>query len=163
LPKSMSWVMYNFIRGFNALDDGLGYFIRKLETDSALQNYTVVFTGDHRILHYEKRQQMQRYADKHNMGLNPMDDCLPLVIWSPKISGNPRYTDDAYQMDIYPTYRALVGAQDYRWRGFGINLMDSTQKRVIYEDDAYVLSDKLLRNNYFSPNRLSLRYRNSLP
>ena len=163
LPKSMSWVMYNFIRGFNALDDGLGYFIRKLETDSALQNYTVVITGDHRILHYEKRQQMQRYADKHNMGLNPMDDCLPLIIWSPRITGNPRYTDDAYQMDIYPTYRALVGAQDYRWKGFGVNLMDSTQKRVIYEDDAYVLSDKLLRNNYFSPNRLSLRYRNSLP
>ena len=150
LSQSMPWVMYNFIRGFNALDDGLGYFIRKLETDSALQQYTVVFTGDHRILHYEKRQQMQRFADKHGMCLNPMDDCLPLIIWSPRITGNPRYTDDAYQMDIYPTYRALVGAKDYRWKGFGINLMDSTQKRAISEDDAYALSDKLLRNNYFA-------------
>ena len=115
-----------------------------------LQNYTIVFTGDHRILHYEKRQQMQRYADKHDMNLNPMDDCLPLIIWSPKISGNPRYTDDAYQMDMYPTYRALVGAENYHWKGFGINLMDSTQKRAILEDDAYLLSDKLLRNNYFA-------------
>ena len=150
LPKSMPWVMYNFIRGFNALDDGLGYFIRKIESDSVLQNYTIVFTGDHRILHYEKRQQMQRYSDKHLMGLNPMDDCLPFIIYSPKITGNPRYTDDAYQMDIYPTYRALVGAENYCWKGFGINLMDGNEKRAITEDDAYLLSDKIIRNNYFA-------------
>ena len=81
--------------------------------------------------------------------LEPTNDCLPLIIYSPKITGNPRYTDDAYQMDIYPTYRTLVGAGNYRWNGFGINLMDDTQKRIIPEDDAYVLSDKLIRNNYF--------------
>ena len=149
LPESMPWVMYNFIRGFNALDDGLGYFIRKIETDTLLQHYTIVFTGDHRILHYEKRCQMQRYADKHGMNLTPSDDCLPLVIYSPRISGNPRYTVDAYQMDIYPTVRSLVGADRCNWSGFGINLMDSTQKRPLPEDEAYVLSDKLIRNNYF--------------
>ena len=150
LPQSMSWVMHHFIRGFNALDEGLGTFIRKLETDTVLQNYTIVITGDHRILHYEKRQQMQAYADKHLMELTPMDDCLPLIIYSPKISGNPRYTEDAYQMDIYPTYRSLVGAGNYRWKGFGINLLDPQQKRLIDEDEAYALSDKLLRNNYFA-------------
>ena len=150
LPKSMSWVMYNFIRGFNALDEGLGYFIRKIETDPKLQQYTIIFTGDHRILHYEKRQQMQAYSDKHHMDLNPMDDCLPLIIYSPKINGNPRYTDDAYQMDIYPTYRSLVGAANYRWKGFGINLLDPQQKRLIDEDEAYPLSDRLIRNNYFA-------------
>jgi hypothetical protein len=52
-------------------------------------------------------------------------------------------------MDIYPTYRALVGAQDYRWRGFGINLLDTTQKSPISEDEAFPLSDRLIRNNYF--------------
>ncbi|MBO5619706.1 MAG: hypothetical protein J5902_06960 [Paludibacteraceae bacterium] len=161
LPKSMPWVMYNFIRGFNALDDGLGYLVRKIETDPNMQNYTIVITGDHRILHHEKRQQMQRYAqrwEKKHAGsrwewissLTPEDDCLPLIIYSPRISGNPRYTKDAYQMDIYPTYRALVGAKDYRWHGFGVNLMDSIQKRPILEDDAFPLSDRLIRNNYFS-------------
>lgn len=160
LPKSMPWVMYNFIRGFNSLDEGVGYLIRKIETDHNLQNYTIVITGDHRILHHEKRQQMQRFAHKwaekdadSEMAwigdLTPTDDCLPLIIYSPKISGNPRYTDDCYQMDIYPTYRALIGAGSYRWNGFGINLMDSTQKRAISEDDAYPLSDRLIRNNYF--------------
>ena len=155
LPSDMPWVMYNFIRGFNSLDEGLGYFIRKLETDPKLQHYTIVFTGDHRILHYEKRQQMQAYASKVKGDLSwisqlrPEDDCLPLIIYSPKISGNPRYTADAYQMDIYPTYKALIGATDYHWHGFGINLMDSTQKYPIPEDEAFLLSDKLIRNNYF--------------
>ena len=159
LPKSMPWVMYNFIRGFNALDDGLGYFIRKIETDPNLQNYTIVITGDHRILHHEKRQQMQRYArrwaarfaDKDHewiSRLTPADDCLPLIIYSPKINGNPRYTEDCYQMDIYPTYRTLVGAEKSRWQGFGINLLEP-KERPITEDEAFPLSDRLIRNNYF--------------
>lgn len=150
LPDDMPWVMYNFIRAFNALDDGLGYFVRKLETDSLLQQYTIVITADHRILHHEKRYQMQQYADEHNMNLHPMDDCLPLLIYSPKIHGNLRYTDDAYQMDIYPTYLSLLGAEEYHWNGFGINLLKSGAKRYIQEQEAFVLSDKLIRNNYFS-------------
>lgn len=149
LPDDMPWVMYNFIRAFNALDDGLGYFVRKLETDSLLQQFTIVITADHRILHYEKRCQMQQYADAHNMNMCPMDDCLPLIIYSPKIQGNIHCTDDAYQMDIYPTYMSLLGVENYRWRGFGINLIENTKLRFIQENEAYILSDKLIRNNYF--------------
>ena len=159
LPSDMDWVMHNFIRGFNSLDDGLGHFIRKIETDSVLQNYTIVITGDHRILHYEARETMRKFVDewaKKGNGtmpwisaLTPEDDCLPLIIYSPKISGNSRYTEDCYQMDIYPTYKALIGAENYRWQGFGINLMDGTKKRPIEEKDAFLLSDKVIRNNYF--------------
>jgi phosphoglycerol transferase MdoB-like AlkP superfamily enzyme len=149
LPEDMPWVMYNFIRAFNALDDGLGYFVRKLESDPVLQQYTIVITADHRILHYEKRRQMQQYADAHDMNLQPMDDCLPLLIYSPKIQGNPRYTNDAFQMDIYPTYMSLLGVKNYRWKGLGIDLLENPI-RPIQESEAYILSDKLIRNNYFS-------------
>lgn len=158
MPGTMPWVMHHFIRGFNALDDGVGYFVRKIETDSVLQNYTIVLTGDHRILHTEKRWSMQRYANYWISSdspmswlgdLTPIDDCLPLIIYSPKITGNPHYTEDAYQMDIYPTYQSLLGTGEFYWKGFGINLMDSTQKRVLDEEDAYLLSDKVIRNNYF--------------
>lgn len=149
LPEDMPWVMYNFIRAFNALDDGLGYFVRKLESDPVLQQYTIVITADHRILHYEKRRQMQQYADAHDMNLQPMDDCLPLLIYSPKIQGNPRYTNDAFQMDIYPTYMSLLGVKNYRWKGLGIDLLENPT-RPIQESEAYILSDKLIRNNYFS-------------
>jgi len=87
--------------------------------------------------------------------LTPENDCLPLIIYSPKISGNPRYTEDCYQMDIYPTYQSLLGVEDYRWHGFGINLLQysdpkaATPKRLIHEDEAFTLSDRLIRNNYF--------------
>ena len=150
LSDDMPWVMYNFIRAFNALDDGLGYFVRKLESDSILQQYTIVITADHNILHYEKRSMMQRYADMHHMDLHPMDNSLPFIIYSPKIQGNPRYTGDAYQMDIYSTYMSLLGVDDYRWNGLGKNLLDNHAKRLIQEKEAFVLSDKLIRNNYFS-------------
>ncbi len=171
LPKSMPWVMYNFIRSFNVLDEGLGYLVSKIEDDPVMQQYTIVITGDHRILHREKRMQMQRYANRWRddipgddrfcwlSDLTPMDDCLPLLIYSPKISGNPRYTLDCYQMDIYPTYQSLLGIDHYRWHGFGINLLADPdevgnpaehQKRPITEEEAFPLSDRLIRNNYFS-------------
>jgi phosphoglycerol transferase MdoB-like AlkP superfamily enzyme len=88
-----------------------------------------------------------------------MDDCLPLIIYSPKINNNPHYSEDCYQMDIYPTYQSLLGVEDYRWHGFGINLLDepndvscgvNKQKRPITEEEAFPLSDRLIRNNYFS-------------
>ena len=150
LADDMPWVMYNFIRAFNALDDGLGYFVRKLETDTILQQYTIVITADHNILHYEKRCLMQHYADIHQMELQPMDNSLPLIIYSPQIQANPHYTEDAYQMDIYPTYMSLLGVDEYHWKGFGKNLLDNNAKRLIQEKEAFVLSDKLIRNNYFS-------------
>jgi hypothetical protein len=53
-------------------------------------------------------------------------------------------------MDIYPTCLSLLGVSDYRWKGFGINLLDKNAKRLISEKEAFVLSDKLIRNNYFS-------------
>lgn len=161
LPSSMGWVMRYFMRGFNALDDGLGYFLRKVESDPKLQNYTIVITGDHRILPIEKRWRMQDYTGywKNDTSkfhwihhLTPIDDCLPLIIYSPKISGNPRYTEDAYQMDIYPTYQSLLGSGHFYWNGFGINLLDpdtATNKRWIEGEPAYLLSDKVIRNNYF--------------
>jgi hypothetical protein len=61
-------------------------------------------------------------------------------------------------MDIYPTCLSLLGAGSYHWQGFGINLLaqpdscsapELIQKRPIAEDEAYKLSDRLIRNNYF--------------
>jgi phosphoglycerol transferase MdoB-like AlkP superfamily enzyme len=151
VPKDMPWVMSSYIRGFNALDDGLGLFIRKLETDERLRQFTIVITGDHRILHKEKREQMMRYSREHGLDYNAYDDCLPLVIWSPRISGNIHVTDEAYQMDIYPTVLALLQAEDYDWKGFGVNLCDSVARnnRNLNPRQAAVLSDRMIRNNYF--------------
>lgn len=151
VPKDMPWVMASYIRGFNALDDGLRLFINKLETDPKLQQYTIVITGDHRILHREKREQMMRYNSKHHLDYNAADDCLPLIIYSPRINHNTHVTAEAYQMDVYPTVLHLLGGEDYDWHGFGVNLLDknATAQRPFTPEDAAGLSDRMIRNDYF--------------
>jgi len=45
----------------------------------------------------------------------------------------------------------VIGAEDYYWKGFGVNLLDSVarQNRPISPEEAFELSDKLIRANYF--------------
>ena len=151
MPKDMPWVMSSYIRGFNALDDGLRLFIAKLESDERLKDYNIVITGDHRILHKEKRDQMMRYSGEHGLDYNAGDDCLPVIIYSPHIQGNVHVSAEAYQMDIYTTLLSLLGAESYDWRGFGVNLLDSAavSQRQISPAEAADLSDKMIRNDYF--------------
>ena len=76
----------------------------------------------------------------------------PLVVFSPFISHRTRCDEEAYQMDVFPTIVELLGYNDYHWKGFGVNLMDSIVRcnRPISEQEASKLSDKLIRNNYFA-------------
>jgi hypothetical protein len=54
-------------------------------------------------------------------------------------------------MDIYPTILHLIACEDYYWKGFGVNLLDSVARknRPISEQEAFILSDKLIRANWF--------------
>ena len=85
------------------------------------------------------------------MELSVEEAYCPLIVYSPKINGNINITDIAYQMDIYPTILHLIGCEDYYWKGFGVNLLDSVARknRPITEDEAFELSDKIIRADYF--------------
>lgn len=67
--------------------------------------------------------------------------------------------DLCYQMDVYPTIMHCIGADDYYWKGFGVNLIDSVarNKRLIAEEEAYSLSDKIIRCDYFRNRKKNLR------
>ena len=54
-------------------------------------------------------------------------------------------------MDIYPAINDLVDCENYYWKGFGVSLLDSTasKNRYITPEEAYTISDKLIRLNYF--------------
>ena len=57
-----------------------------------------------------------------------------------------------YAMEpIYPTLLHLTNNDHYYWKGFGVNLLDSVNRnnRPITEEEAYMLSDKLIRANFF--------------
>lgn len=150
-PHGIHPLMSDYIKAFNALDDGWKQFFDKFETDSAMQQYTIVITGDHSIFHQEKRDAFRESIRITATDYQVEQPFIPLIVYSPTIDENICVTDTCYQMDIFPTILSLIGAEDYYWHGFGVNVMDSTARhnRLISEDDAYHLSDLMIRSDYF--------------
>lgn len=117
-----------YIKAFNAFDNGLNIFLDAIDRDSVLRNATVVITGDHTILSEEAT--------------------CPLIIYSPKFESSITYTEQCYQMDVYPTMVELLGLNPM-WQGFGVSLLSDSERRI-EESKAYTMSDKMLRANYFA-------------
>ena len=119
----------NYMKAFNTLDHGLNILLKALDTDSLLQNATVVITGDHTVL------EKPAYC--------------PLIIYSSKLNESILYNEECYQMDIYPTLLNILKIES-RWQGFGLSLHTHTRtSRAIREEKALELSDKMHRANYF--------------
>lgn len=146
-PKAVS----DYINSMNFLDAHLGKLFNKLLSDSILQNSTIVITGDHTIFPSEIRKEFSDYCKENNLDYKVEENYCPLIIYSPDIKEKTIVDEEAYQMDIYPTILHVIGAEDYYWKGFGVNLLDSVarQNRPISPEDAFELSDKLIRANYF--------------
>ena len=91
------------------------------------------------------------FAQKHNYPIPSEESYCPLIIYSPTIKERTVVDELCYQMDIFPTILHCIGADDYYWKGFGVNLLDSAARhnRKITEDEAYILSDKMIRSDYF--------------
>ena len=144
----------NLFKYFNCLhytDSCIGEFWMKVENDSLLRNATVVITGDHTVFKHSMLHEFQSYAEKYDIPIPNGESYCPLIIFSPKIKERMEVNDLCYQMDIYPTIMHCIGATDYYWKGFGANLTDSVARnnRLITEEEAYSLSDKIIRSDYF--------------
>lgn len=146
-PKAVS----DYINSMNFLDTHLGKLFNNLHSDSILQNSTIVITGDHTIFPSEMRKEFSDYCKTNNLDYKVEENYCPLIIYSPNIKEKTIVDEEAYQMDIYPTILHVIGAKDYYWKGFGVNLLDSVarQNRPISPENAFELSDKLIRANYF--------------
>ena len=122
-----------------------------LSNEKLKNNTTIVISGDHTIFRSVNKE-MDDFANKNGIGMQTTKTYTPLIIYSPRICKNIQVTDTCYQMDIYPTIMHLIGCEDYYWKGFGVNLLDSAARhnRQISEQEAYELSDKLIRSNYFA-------------
>ncbi len=115
------------------------------------KNTVLVITGDHTIFKDAMLQEFQPYAQQAGLSIASGKTYCPLIIQAPQITENIQITDVCYQMDVYPTLMHLIGCEDYYWKGLGVNLLDSTARhnRPITEEQAYQLSDKLIRADYF--------------
>lgn len=113
-------------------------------------NTTVVVSGDHTIFR-SADEQIDTYAKSHNIAMQTTKTYTPLLIYSPQVESNIVVADTCYQMDIYPTIMSVIGCENYFWKGFGVNLMnpEHQQNRLVSEKEAYELSDKIIRSNYF--------------
>ena len=147
IPSNISY----YLKSINFTDMHLGSFLNSIQSDSILQNSTIVITGDHTIFPSEIRKEFSEYCKANNLDYKVEENYCPLIIYSPNIKEKTIVDEEAYQMDIYPTILHVIGAEDYYWKGFGVNLLDSVarQNRPISPEDAFELSDKLIRANYF--------------
>ncbi|MBQ8939272.1 MAG: sulfatase-like hydrolase/transferase [Paludibacteraceae bacterium] len=148
----MPLIMSAYLNCLHFTDSCIGELFHAVQTNEKLKdNTTIVISGDHTIFR-SVNEEFDVFAQKNGINMQTTKTYTPLIIYSPNISKNMQVTDTCYQMDIYPTIMHLIGCEDYYWKGFGVNLMDSIARhnRPISEQEAYELSDKLIRSNYFA-------------
>ena len=133
-------------------DSCIGDFLNKLEVASLLSSSTVVITGDHTVFKKSLLDEFAPFAQKYNYPIPCDESYCPLIILSPLMDKKNIINELCYQMDIFPTILHCIGVDDYYWKGFGVNVTDSValKNRLISEKDAYILSDKMIRSDYFN-------------
>lgn len=144
-------ILNRYMKCLNYTDSCIGGFMENIMSDPKLSESTVVITGDHTIFKPSMLTEFRSYAISQNLSIAKGENYCPLIIYSPKIQGNIHIDEVCYQMDIFPTILNLIDCEKYYWKGLGVNLLDSTARhnRPIIEQEAYILSDKIIRSNYF--------------
>ena len=145
-------IMNAYLNCLHYTDSCIGVLLDSVLNSLLADNTMIVITGDHTIFRDEIGfSDMTEYAQDNNIDFKAGHTFTPLIIYSPNIEGNIHITDTCYQMDIFPTILHLIGAEDYYWQGFGVNLLDSVARnnRQITENEAYRLSDLMIRSDYF--------------
>ena len=145
-------ILNRYMQCLNYTDSCIADFMNSVLADPLLSLSTIVITGDHTIFKPAMLSDFTTYSKEQNLSIASGENYCPLIIYSPQITQNIHVTDTCYQMDIFPTILHLIGCEDYYWKGFGVNLLDSIARhnRPITELKAYELSDRLIRSNYFS-------------
>ena len=145
-------LLQKYMECVNYTDKCIEHFISGQLNDSVIKNTTIVITSDHTIFKPAMLPDFMDYATEHNLSIASGNNYCPLIIYSPQIQGNIQIDDICFQMDVFPTILHLIGCENYYWKGVGVNLLDSVARnnRPITEQEAYILSDKLIRANYFS-------------
>ena len=146
-PATLPKAMRAYFSCLHYTDSCIGAFLSELEQAGELDNTVVVITGDHTVFKSMLWWEFQRYMERHEMPQMPAKNYVPLIILAPQME-RQELNEECWQADIYPTIMSLIGCKSYHWKGVGINLLEK-EPRLLEEQQAYMLSDKLLRSNYF--------------
>lgn len=131
-------------------DSCIGKLLDYIASDTLYSDAIIVVTGDHTIFKSGEINDVKRINGANVACVGKTSTYVPLIVYSPKIEGNIVVTDELYQMDIFPTIMNAIGAENYFWKGFGINIIDPTAERPASEDKAFDISDRIIRKDYLS-------------
>lgn len=147
----MSEKISRYLQALHYLDIQLGKFLNRLQTDSALINTDIVITSDHSIMYAQDKIDLQNYMTSHNIDDSYIKDYqgIPLVIYSPTFTESVINTEDAYQIDLYPTILDVIGCDSTKWKGVGKSLIGNNERNIPL-NMANSLSEYIIRSNYFS-------------
>lgn len=150
IDPQMPETMAKYLKCMHYMDEHLGTFLCRLESDPALAQTDVVITGDHTIFFSQDLQQMKAYAESKGITcIGAEGNRTALMLYSPHFK-QPVIDDRVtYQMDIYPSVMHMIDCENPAWRGVGMDLL-GTKTRYLNSDEAFSLSDKLIRGRYFS-------------
>lgn len=148
--SDMPQMLRNYLNCVRYADSCIGRFVERLEARGLLENTTVVITGDHTIFKDNMLREYRKAAMQYNLDFKSGHNFVPAIILSPAVEKNTTVADTCGQYDIYPTLRALLGAELYPWKGFGRNLLDPESQYPLSEQDAGKWSDVIIRSNWFA-------------
>ena len=142
-------MMRRYLSCIHYADSCIGLLLDTLEAHGRMANTTVVITSDHIFFHGSRRRDFVPYAQEHGLPISEWNYNVPLIVYAPAIDAAGEVTGQNYQMDIFPTILHAIGCSSYAWKGLGVDLYN-TEPRILSQEEAYRLSDKLIRNNWFN-------------
>ena len=160
IAKDMPKYMEEYMKACYYTDNNLQILFDAYDNNPNFKNATLVITGDHTIFYPELRREFKHFCQENNLSFDVESAYCPLLVFSPSITSPTKIEQECYQMDVYPTILSAIGGEDYFWKGFGVSMLGEPtnalmgggkmlHSRVITEDKAYDVSDKIIRSNYF--------------
>ena len=150
LPDDTPEYLRGYINSVRYTDNCLRTFYEYFQSSPLAKNTVVLMTGDHTIFKQMMLKEFQPFAEQHRLSFGNLKNYCPLLVYAPEFTSGQTATGIAYQMDIFPTLLPLIGADGYFWKGFGINLLDSSAVRKYTPEQAYQLSNGIICTDYFS-------------
>jgi len=151
--RNVPRIVSGYLNCLHYTDKQIGAFVDYLHNDEKNKNTTIVITGDHTIFKSSMLAEFSSFSNAQCLSIASNNSYCPLIIYSPLLiqKNNKDMETECYQMDIFPTVQKLIGDEVNPWRGLGVNLLDpsSIGNRVISEDKAYEISDKIIRSDFF--------------
>lgn len=148
LPDTIPALFRHYMQTAHFTDRQIGRLLAWADTAQIMQNSVIAITGDHRIFHAWLNDEVRDYGLRTNLPFGTGQAGCPLIIKAPQID-SAIVIENGRQIDIFSTILALIGQENYFWKGMGCNLL---QDSLSDEENYYVrrqLSDKLIRLNYF--------------